>query len=177
MLFNIYTNDQPIPTGCRSFLYADDLAICAQGKRFPDVEERLESALNEMSAYYKRNSLKPNPSKTQVCAFHLRNKEAKKIANIFGGSTLEHTDCLKYLGVILDRSLTYRNQYVKTRQKVTSSNSLLKKLTGSKWGANPSVLRTTAQALCFSTAEYACPIWNRSVHTKQVDRALNRYTR
>ena len=84
----------------------------AQGERLPDVEERLESALNEMSAYYKTNSLKPNPSKTQVCAFHLRNKEAKKIANIFGGSTLEHTDCPKYLGAVLDRSLTYRNQCV-----------------------------------------------------------------
>ena len=35
------------------------------------------------------------------------------------------------------------------------------------------VLRTSARALCFSTAEYASPIWNRSVHSKKVDVALN----
>jgi hypothetical protein len=45
MLFNIYTNDQPIPAYSRNFLYADDLAICVQGKHFPEVEQKLKSTL------------------------------------------------------------------------------------------------------------------------------------
>ena len=174
MLFNIYTNDQPTPTETKHFLYADDLAICAQGNSFEEVEEKLETVLKTMTAYYLQNSLRPNPSKTQVCAFHLRTKEAKrKLQIVWNGNTLEHTNQPIYLGVTLDRSLTYRQHCIKTRGKVTTRNSILRKLTGSKWGARPGVLRTTAQALCFSTAEYACPVWSRSAHTKQVDTALN----
>ena len=32
LLFNIYTNDQPLPTGCSRFIYADDLRITTKTK-------------------------------------------------------------------------------------------------------------------------------------------------
>ena len=34
-------------------------------------------------------------------------------------------------------------------------------------------LRATALALCYSVAEYACPVWERSSHAKKVDASLN----
>ena len=36
-----------------------------------------------------------------------------------------------------------------------------------------STLRATALALCYSVAEYACPVWERSSHAKKVDASLN----
>lgn len=174
MLFNIYTNDQPTPTETEHFLYADDLAIAAQGKSFSEVEETLQHVLSRMSNYYRANCLKPNPSKTQVCAFHLHSRAARRELFLqWDGTHIEHTVQPKYLGVTLDRSLTYKYHCNKTRQKVATRNQLLRKLSGSKWGANPNVIRSTAEALCFSTAEYACPVWNRSTHAKTVDIALN----
>lgn len=173
-LFNIYTNDQPIYPYAKHFVYADDLGIAVKGKTFGEVERKLEEALNLMGKYYKENSLKPNPAKTQVCAFHLNTHKARKKLNVsWEGQVLEHTEKAKYLGVVLDRTLTYKDHCRNTRQKVTARNSLLRKLAGSKWGASPNILRTTAEALCFSTAEYACPVWNRSKHAKQVTLALN----
>lgn len=35
------------------------------------------------------------------------------------------------------------------------------------------MVRTTGLSLCFSTGEYASPVWNKSKHTKQVNTALN----
>ena len=52
-------------------------------------------------------------------------------------------------------------------------NNLLLKLTNSRWGAHPATVRTTALALCFSTAEFACSSWNRPRHAGHVDIALN----
>ena len=78
LLFNIYTNDQPSTDGTRCFIYADDLGISAQHADFEVVEERLTKALEELTPYYQANHLRANPSKTQVCAFHLRNREAKR---------------------------------------------------------------------------------------------------
>ena len=44
-----------------------------------------------------------NPSKTQVCAFHLRNREAKRELNVEWNSTrLSNTTTPVYLGVHLD---------------------------------------------------------------------------
>ena len=74
LLFNIYTNDQPKSEGTRRFIYADDLGIAAQDSEFSNVEEKLTKAFNELTPYYKENHLRANPSKTQVCAFHLLNE-------------------------------------------------------------------------------------------------------
>ena len=103
VLFNMYTNDQPIHKDTQSFIYADDLCIAAQEDTFNKVETILTTALTAIGDYYIRNQLRANPDKTQTCAFHLRNREA----------------------------------------------------------------------LCYSTAEYACPVWERSAHAYKVDPALN----
>ena len=57
--------------------------------------------------------------------------------------------------------------------KIQSRNNLLSKLANSRWGANPHVMRTTALAMCYSVAEYACPVWLDSTHSKLIDVALN----
>ena len=62
-LFNIYTNDQPIHYGTRSFIYADDLCITAQYQSFKQVEKKIEEALDSLTAYYQVNSLRANPEK------------------------------------------------------------------------------------------------------------------
>ena len=76
ILFNIYTNDQPIHDGTRNFIYADDLCVTAQYSLFTEVEITIGDALDELTQYYRSNSLRANPDKTQVTVFHLRNKEA-----------------------------------------------------------------------------------------------------
>ena len=74
MLFNIYTNDQPIHADTRSFIYADDLCIASQGNDFNKFEASLTSALITMTTSYDTNQLRANPSKTHLCVFHLRNR-------------------------------------------------------------------------------------------------------
>jgi len=174
MLFNIYTNDQPIIKETKHFLYADDLALAAQDTTFEIVERKLTRSLQELTNYYTKNQLRPNPDKTQVCSFHLRNREAKRELKVeWLGKPLGNTEHPVYLGVTLDRTLTFKEQCKKTKMKVEARNNLIRKLAGSKWGATPNTIRTTGLALCFSAGEYACPVWNQSKHTKHVDTALN----
>ena len=174
LLFNVYTNDQPLPEATNSFVYADDLCLTTQQKTFEHVETTLASGLNELGAYYKDNHLRPNPDKTQLTAFHLKNRQADRKLNVtWNGTKLDHTNSPVYLGITLDRSLTYRNHCMKTRAKLSSRNNLLRKLHGTNWGACPHTMRTTATALCLSVAEYCCPVWARSTHCKLVDTTLN----
>ncbi|KAI5739816.1 hypothetical protein M8J77_023748 [Diaphorina citri] len=174
ILFNMYTNDQPTNAHTRSFIYADDTALATQANTFELVEQKLENALKDLGKYYENNNLRPNPSKTEVCAFHLKNKKANRKLNIqWKSETLNHNFTPKYLGVTLDRTLSFKKHCQQTKLKVTSRNNLMKKLTNTSWGAKPHVLRTSALALSFSAAEYAAPAWKNSPHAKEVDIALN----
>ena len=78
-----------------------------------------------------------------------------------------------YLGVTLDRTLSFNEHCKKVKGKVASRNNLLGKLANSSWGANPQTLKATAMALCYSTAEYCAPVWANSCHAKKVDPELN----
>ena len=171
ILFNIYTNDQPIQDRTRSLIYADDLCITAQYPTFTEVKDTIEEALSELPQYYRNNSLRANLDKTQVTAFHLRNREVKRLLNIaWNGVVLENTAYPKYLCVTLDRThLNYKQHILNTKMKVATRNNLLKKLANSKWGTNARTIRTTALALCYSTAEYAAPVWARSSHANKLN--------
>ena len=92
---------------------------------------------------------------------------------IWNGTPISHDKYPVYLGVTMDRTLFFKEHTRKLKAKIQSRNALLSKLENSKWGANPYTLRTTSLALCFSTAEYACPVWVRSAQAAKIDSALN----
>lgn len=119
-----------------------------------------------MSCYPWR--LYPSMDKTEVCCFHLNNKEAnKKLSVIFNGIALKHNFNPKYLGDILDRSLTHKAHCEKLAGKPKTRNNVIQKLAGTTWEASANVLRTSAMALVFSTAQYCAPIWMNSFHTSK----------
>ena len=98
-------------------------------------------SLDKLTQYNRSNSLRANPDKTQVTAFHLRNKEAKRSLKVGCNKTeLENTTHTKYLGVTLDRTLGYNQHIHSTKMKVATRNNLLRKLSNSKWGANAGTL-------------------------------------
>ncbi|NEO82313.1 reverse transcriptase domain-containing protein [Moorena sp. SIO4G3] len=178
MLFNIYTNDQPQFKNIRRFIYADDLCIATQSKSFLAIERRLTKALKSLSDYYKRWFLNANPGKTQVCAFHLNNHQAQRKLKIkWDDKLLENCKYPVYLGVTLDRTLSFKEHTRKVKEKLSSRNNLLGKLANSSWGADPKTLKQTALALCYSTAEYCAPVWGRSCHAHTVDPELNKACR
>ena len=131
MLFNIYTNDQPIHKDTRSFIYADDLCIATQDASFEKTESTLSAALDSIGDYYEKNHLRANPDKTQTCVFHLRNRQL----NIsWCGKKLEHTPSPIYLGVTLDRTLSYNTHITKVNAKTAARNNVLRKLANPEMG-------------------------------------------
>ena len=113
--------------------------------------------------------------KTQVTAFHLRNREAKRLLKVsWNRVDLDNTAQSKYLGVTFDMTLSYKQHIHNTKIKVATRNNPLNKLASSKWGTNTNTTRTTALALCYSIAEYVAPVWAISSHADILDPQLNK---
>ena len=64
----------------------------------------------------------------------------------------------KYLGIVLDRSLTFASHLKQVALiKIRSINNIIQKLAGLKLGSSAESLRTSALSLEYSIAEYCAP--------------------
>ena len=127
-----------------------------------------------LSAYLQTWRLKLSHTKTVTAAFHLNNREAKRELKVYNnGRVLSFCPIPTYLGVKLDRSLTFRHHLVALRKKLSSRVTLLRQLVGLGWGTGAKTLRIATLSLVYSTAEYYAPVWYRSAHTCLIDIILN----
>ena len=117
LLFNIYTYDLPSMIS-RKFAYADGLALLHFSGNWKDLEGTLSQDMSTLSAYLQTWRLKLSHTKTVTAAFHLNNREAKRELKVFNnGRLLPFYPTPTYLGVKLDRSLTFRHHLVALRKK------------------------------------------------------------
>jgi len=173
VLFNLCTNDLPVTHSCK-FIYADDVNLAAQCQYFSKPECSLSADLVRMSHYCRQWRLKPSAPKTVSSCFHLHNASASRELSVWlNGQLIKYDHQPTFLGVTLDRTLSFKPHLNKTAAKLKNRNNLLTKLAGSSWVADADTLRTSALALCYSVGEYCAPLWCRLAHTGLVDAQLN----
>jgi len=116
LLFNIYISDLPT-TVSRKYAFADDLAIMHADGDWQAVERVLIKDMAKLGEYLQTWKLKLSTTKTVSAAFHLNNKEAKREQKVnINNETLPFCSEPKYLGVTLDRSITYRRHLESLRR-------------------------------------------------------------
>ena len=158
----------------RKFAYADDLALLHSSGNWKDLEGTLSQDMSTLSAYLQIWRLELSHTKTVTAAFHLNTREAKRELKVYNNDRLlPFCPIPTYLGVKLDRSLTFRHHLVAVRKKLSSCVTLLRLLGGSGWGAGAKKLRIAILSLVYSAAEYCAPVWCRSAHTRLIDGVLN----
>ncbi|KAJ4922178.1 hypothetical protein JOQ06_016513 [Pogonophryne albipinna] len=170
MLFNVYIHDLP-DTASRKYGYADDLAIMLSRPTWKAMEEGLNEDMGTLVAYLRRWRLQPSVGKTVAAAYHLSTREARRELEVrVDNKCLEVQQAPKYLGVRLDRTLSFKKHLEEVKAKVTSRVALIRLLAGTTWGASAKTLRISTQALVFSVAEYCAPVWSRSPHARKSSR-------
>ena len=117
--FNIYMYNLPSMIS-RKFVYADDLALLHSSGNWKDLEGTLSQDMSTFSAYPQTWRLKLSHTKTVTTAFHLNNREVKRELKVYNnGRLLPFCPTPTYLGVKLDRSLTFGHHLVALRKKLS----------------------------------------------------------
>ena len=138
----------------RKFAYADDLALLHSSGNWKDLEGTLSQDMSTLAAYFHTWRLKLSHTMTVTAAFHLNNRVDKRELKVYNnGRLLPFCPIPTYLGVKLDRSLTFRHHLVALGKKISSSVTLLRRLVGSGWGAGAETLRIATLSLVHSTAD------------------------
>lgn len=107
-LFKLYTHDISFTTS-QKFMYADNIALLMHGRTFSQLEPILNENRHRLDSYFKQWRLQLNPHKRMASSFHLNTRQASsKITLRLCDSFRNHVESPTYLGVKLDRSLTFR---------------------------------------------------------------------
>ncbi|VVC28676.1 Reverse transcriptase domain [Cinara cedri] len=109
LFFNIYTADLAM-TEVRKFIYADNIALVYQADYFNEIESVLNRDLTTLQKYFRKWYLTLNPNKTIAIVLHLNNREAnRKLELKIGKTPVANSKCPRYLGIKIDRSLTFKD--------------------------------------------------------------------
>jgi hypothetical protein len=164
-LFNLFLNDIPIPRKGHLSLYADDTAyfIEASWKNLKSIKAELIKTVNSLQSYFHDWKIKLNEAKTEFIVFSKSSKMFDKLKNdsiSFNGHSFFWNDSVKYLGIILDKKLCFKDHidYSINKASGVSFSSLYCLLARNSHASVDSKLRVY-KACIRPLLTYACPVF------------------
>lgn len=88
-------------------LFADDTLIAIKDTDITRAVERINNVLQELNLWLSKNSLVVNARKTKVMILGSEASNAQPV--VLGNETIEVVDTTKYLGVLIDNKMNFRN--------------------------------------------------------------------
>ena len=147
-----------VPT-VRISLFVDDLAIYCTTQSSDTARNHLQKAVNHAVVWAQEWGFTFSPKKTVAVHFTRRKSQATPHI-LLDGALLLYEDKVKFLGMILDSRLTWKEHILDLRRRVTKSLDLLKVLNNKWWGADTASLLKLYVAICRSKLEYGCQIYS-----------------
>ena len=167
LLFLIFVNDLPSSTALDPIMFADDTTLFHSNKNINSLFETVNKELVNITSWFHVNKLSLNANKTKYVLFH---KPRKKIYIPLSLPLLEINQCvikrvqsIKFLGVIVDENLNWKNHIDLVHNKISKSVGILYK--ASKL-LNLSCLKSIYFALIHSYINYANAAWASSPKTE-----------
>ena len=120
--------------------------------------------MNHISDWAKEWLVMINRTKYEATCYSLSPKREEFILQI-NGQEIHQQDTPTYLGVKLDTKLTWSPQISTMHSKGLRKMALMKKLAGTKWGANMKILTQVYTATVRPHMEYASSVWSSAAKT------------
>ena len=118
----------------------------------------MQNTVNKVNSWAKDNFMEINCNKTQASVFSLSTAKEKTTLNL-NEDVIPQIDNPKFLGVTLDKRLTWKQHVDAIAAKSTKKLSLLKKLSGTTWGADTNILNKVYTGAVRPIMEYATTSW------------------
>ena len=170
LLFLLYINDLPnVSKLLQFYLFADDTIIYYESSSFFELEKTLNKELRKLYLWLNVNRLSLNIGKTNFIIFHPYNKPVKSCVTILiDKKAISEKNYLKYLGVIVDSTLSWNHQISSVTKKISRAIGIMYKLRDL---VPLSVLMSIYYSLIYSHIVYAIEVWGSAFKT-EMDKIL-----
>jgi ribonuclease HI len=179
-LFLVYINDlvAELPHGTKVAMYADDLVIWCSDEYATVATKLLQRALDALTSWANRWCVSINTDKCSTTLFTLSPKQKASIMKI-NGELLREDKQPTYLGVTFDDRLTWKPHINKAATKARRKLAILRKLSGTTWGANGKILNKIYQQSIRPHLEYGSAAWCPASKTtlQELDKVQNQALR
>ena len=121
-------NDLPSATNFYIKLFADDTFLCAQNKSMKVLENEVNLELGKVYDWLKANKLTLNISKSKFMVFTNIRKDFHEISVKINKTPLEKCAKYKYLGIVIDEKLNWKDHIEYICKKVSKACGALAKM-------------------------------------------------
>ena len=178
-LFLIFIDDlvSKLPKGVKAALYADDLVMWVSEEYAGSAKYRMQQAADVLSAWTKEWNVSINTEKSSTTLFTLTQQKVDPI--VLDGVKLKQDNEPNYLGITYDKRQTWKPHLQAAEAKAKRKIALMRKLTGSTWGANQKTLKTIYQGSVRPHLEYGAAAWSTAAKTnlQSIDKVQNQALR
>lgn len=176
LLFSAFINDIGRVLDLPFLLYADDLVFYATGVDPEVIVKRLQSNLERLNSWCLENKLTINIEKTEFMWFHKAHDTKFGLVPrlLLNGLEIARVFKFKYLGLILDPSLSFKIHFARVKSKVSSC---IGKLYGVRKFLPLKVNQMLVNAYVQSAYDYCIDIWcvQSRLELMPLQNIVNRY--
>jgi len=156
LLFLLFINDLPNASQIFNFtLFADDSTLSAAFPKTANIEPILNTELEKINSWLSANKISINVNKTKFIVFSYQEKFNILPLKI-GNSNIEETDSIKFLGLHIDKHLTFKNHINHISNKISKSIGIIYKLNRF---LPPNILSTLYSTLVQPYFTYGIEAW------------------
>ncbi|KAI5692701.1 hypothetical protein M8J77_010331 [Diaphorina citri] len=150
-----------VTEGTTLIAYADDLAIITTAKTENLLRDKTNDVIRKVEHWMRQNKLKIAPEKTEA-ALLIGRKKCQPFTIQVGDKEVSLSDNLKYLGIFLDRKLTFSKHISEVVTKADNRTKALSRIMPRTGGAGWTK-RKLLYHVYASTILYATPVWGGSI--------------
>jgi hypothetical protein len=172
ILFLIMINDMSaVINGAHLSLFADDSATYKSGKNLQYIMKEIQKNVNQIQSWCEMWGFKISIEKSCTVIFTNKKRPANLIKPIeINGKSIKTEKEVKFLGMIIDQSLTWKSHVKYITDKCKKRINLMKSLAGTRWGAGKRSQLTLYRSLIRSVIEYGAVAYDNAApsHKKQL---------
>ena len=124
------------------------------------MEENVSNELNKVNSWLSLNKLSLNTDKTKCMTFHTRQKNIDQLTFSINGKQIENVKLFKFLGIMFDEHLTWKNHITMITNKLSKVIGILNRL---KHIYPQQALLSIYNALFLSHMTYGLLLWGNQV--------------
>ena len=164
LLFLLYINDLPnISNILQFYLFADDTNIYYEAENLDKLEFVINNELKKLHTWLIVNRLSLNIDKTNFVVFHPFNKPlTKKITLKIYKKAISEKDQVKYLGIVIDSTLSWSNHIDNVATKISKTIGLLYKI---RYFIDIKIIKTLYYSLVYPHLIYGVEVWGSADDT------------